>query len=60
MFEVQPADVNADMRLEFETSAFFSYYADVVSVPLGLTPADAATAVHQFVAVTSGTTKEVA
>ncbi|MGV8907503.1 MAG: hypothetical protein ACOH1Y_00830 [Propionicimonas sp.] len=60
VFEVQPADIDGDLRLEFETQAFLSYYSDVVSVPLGLTPGDAAAAVHQSAAVTSGTDKEAA
>ena len=60
VFEVQPADVNGDLRLEFETRDFLSYYSDVVSVPFGLAPADATAAVHQTVAVADGTDKEAA
>ena len=60
VFEVQPADIDVDLRLEFETKAFLSYYSDVVSVSLGLTDGDAAAAVHQTVAVSAGTIKEAA
>ena len=59
-FEVQPFDIDGDLRLEFETGAFLNYYCDVMSVPLGLTQDDAPAAVHQTVAVTPGTTKEAA
>jgi len=60
VFEVQPGDVNEGLRLEFENRQFLVYYPDVVSVPLGLTPAAAAVASHQTVVVTSGMQKAVA
>ena len=60
VFEVLPADVNDGLRLEFQTRQLLVYYPDVVSVPLGLSPAAAVAAAHQSVIVTSGTQKAVA
>jgi hypothetical protein len=60
VFEVLPEDVNDGLRMESQTRQLLVYYPDVVSVPLGLSPAAATAAAHQSVIVTSTTQKAVA
>lgn len=60
VFEVQPTDVTAVMRIEFRSPGFLTYYPDLVSFQLGLDPTQVAGAKGRTITVTTGTDKEVA